>query len=92
MYIFKDDERIVDIMSVNTMICKECTISGASVFEDALCQANTRQNIIHFQIFSHLEMDKCRTWGLIVWGFKTILKKSMEYIYVLSIRTLKQKK
>lgn len=61
MYIFKENERIVDIMSVNTMICEECTISGASVFEDALCQANTRPKNVHFQIFSHLEMDECRT-------------------------------
>jgi hypothetical protein len=31
MYIFKEDESIVDIMSVNTMICEKSTISGASV-------------------------------------------------------------
>lgn len=28
----------------------------------------------------------------LVWGFKTILNKSMEYSYVLSIRTLKSNK
>jgi hypothetical protein len=42
MYIFKEDKSIVDIMSVNTMICEKCTISGASVCVKMPC-ANPTQ-------------------------------------------------
>jgi len=74
------------------MMCELYTISGASMCEDALCEANTRPTNVHFQVFSHLEMDECKTSGLLVWAFKTILNKSMEYSYILSIRTSKSKK
>lgn len=91
MYIFKEDESIVDITSVNMMVCKKCAVNGANVCEDALCQASTRPTNVHIQIFYRLEMDECKTLGLLVWGFKTILNESMEYSYVLSIRILRSK-
>lgn len=91
MYIFKEDESVVDIRSVNMMVCKKCAINGANVYVDTLCQTSTRPTDVHIQIFYHLEMDEWKTIGLLVWGFKTILNESMEYSYVLSIRILKSK-
>lgn len=64
MYIFKEDESIVDIRSVNMMVCKKYAINGANVYEDTLCQASTRSTNVHIQIFYHLQMDELKTVGL----------------------------
>lgn len=58
MYIFKEDERIVDIMSVNTMICEECTIRGASVFEDALPTQGQKMSVFkYFLIWKWMDAE-----------------------------------
>jgi hypothetical protein len=72
MYIFKKDESVVDITSVN-IIWMVCAVSGANIREDALCQASTRPTNDHIQIFSRLEMDEWETVGLVSMGVLRLL-------------------